>query len=132
MYLDDPEPLVDALCKLTRPSGLVSIVAKNVAVMALRHAHEGDWTAAIAAFDSERTRRRHPRRPHRPPVSADRSARRRTRRVVWRASLHGRLDPRRAATDPEDLVLQAELMASQRDPYRQLSRLFQLVGRRPA
>jgi hypothetical protein len=39
--------------------------------------------------------------------------------------------PDRAATDPEDLVLQAELMASQRDPYRRLSRVFHLVGRRP-
>jgi hypothetical protein len=38
--------------------------------------------------------------------------------------------PDRAAADPEDLVLQAELLASQRDPYRRLSRLFHLVGRR--
>jgi hypothetical protein len=29
-------------------------VAKNVEVMALRHAHEGDWAAAIAAFDNDR------------------------------------------------------------------------------
>jgi hypothetical protein len=39
--------------------------------------------------------------------------------------------PERAATDPEDLVLEAELIASQRDPYRRLSRLFHLMGRRP-
>lgn len=32
----------------------------------------------------------------------------------------------------EDLVFQAEPMASERDPYRRLSRLFQLVGRRTA
>jgi hypothetical protein len=40
--------------------------------------------------------------------------------------------PERAATDPEDLVLEAELIASQRDPYRRLSRLFHLakLGRR--
>jgi S-adenosylmethionine-dependent methyltransferase len=41
------------------------------------------------------------------------------------------LTPERAATDPEDLVLEAELIASQRDPYRRLSRLFHLMGRRP-
>ena len=40
--------------------------------------------------------------------------------------------PDRVATDPEDLVLEAELIASQRDPYRRLSRLFHLIGRRPA
>jgi S-adenosylmethionine-dependent methyltransferase len=38
--------------------------------------------------------------------------------------------PDRAATDPENLVLQAELNVSQRDPYRRLSRLFHLIGRR--
>ena len=32
----------------------MSIVAKNVEVMAMRHAHEGDWAAAIATFDSDR------------------------------------------------------------------------------
>jgi S-adenosylmethionine-dependent methyltransferase len=51
MYLDDPEPLVDSLCQLAAPAGVVSIVAENVEVMALRHAHEGDWAAAIEASD---------------------------------------------------------------------------------
>jgi hypothetical protein len=36
------------------------------------------------------------------------------------------------ATDREDLVLETHLIASKRDPYRQLGRLFHLVGRRPA
>lgn len=36
----------------------------------------------------------------------------------------------RPASDDEDLVLQVELEASRRDPYRRLSRLFHLVGRR--
>jgi S-adenosylmethionine-dependent methyltransferase len=34
------------------------------------------------------------------------------------------------AADPEDLVLAVELEATRRDPYRRLSRLFHLVGRR--
>ena len=54
MYLDDPEPMVDALCRLTAPSGVLSIVAKNVQVMAMRPAHEGDWAGALAAFDHDR------------------------------------------------------------------------------
>lgn len=32
--------------------------------------------------------------------------------------------------DPDELVLQVDLEASRRDPYRRLSRLFHLVGRR--
>lgn len=40
MYLDDPEPIVSSLCNLTAPGGVVSIVAKNADVMAMRHAHK--------------------------------------------------------------------------------------------
>lgn len=134
MYLDDPEPLVDALCQLTGRGGLLSIVAKNVEVMALRHAHEGDWAAALASFDSDRqinglgvdTR----------GDSIDVLSAMLTARGIDPSAWYGvRLftdgwTPDRPATDPEDLVLEVELAASQRDPYRQLSRLFHLLGRR--
>lgn len=134
MYLDDPEPLIDSLCRLVAPGGVISIVAKNVEVMALRHAHEGDWPAAIAAFDSERqinglgVDTRGDRVDH----LSELLARRGIEPVDWygvRLFTDG-WTPDRAATDPEDLVLKAELIASQRDPYRRLSRLFHLVGRR--
>jgi S-adenosylmethionine-dependent methyltransferase len=136
MYLEDPEPLVDALCRLTAPAGVVSIMAKNVEVMALRHVHEGDWAGAIAAFDSDRQVNglgidtRGDRIDHLSELMAH-------RRVDPGAWYGVRLftdgwTPDRAATDPEDLVLQAELIASQRDPYRRLSRLFHLVGHRRA
>lgn len=132
MYLDDPEPLVDALCRLAAPDGLVSIVVKNAEIMALRPALQGVWAAAITAFDCEvnglgvDTRGDHVDHP--PPLLEQRG-------VTPVASCRVRLftDGRttdRAPTDPEDLVLQAELIASQRDPHRQLSRLFHLVGRR--
>lgn len=136
MYLDDPELLVDSLCRLAAPGGLVSIVAKNVEVMALRHAHEGDWAAAIAAFDSERqvnglgVDTRGDRIDHLSELMAERGV----EPIRWygvRLFTDG-WTPDRAATDPEDLVLEAELIASQRDPYRRMSRLFHLVGRRPA
>lgn len=133
MYLDDLAPLVDALCALTASAGMVSIVAKNVDVMAMRHAHGGDW-AAIAAFNSDRqvnglgVDTRGDRIEHLSELMA--------RRGVGPLGWYGvRLftdgwTPDRVATDPEDLVLQAELLASQRDPYRRLSRLFHLIGRR--
>ena len=136
MYLDDPEPLVDALCRLCAPGGVVSIVAKNVEVLALRYAHEGDWAGAIAAFDSDRqvnglgVDTRGDRVEHLESLLADRG-------VVPEAWYGVRLFtdgwmPDRPATDPEDLVFEAELLASRRDPYRRASRLFHLVGRRPA
>ncbi|MEO6468489.1 MAG: methyltransferase [Acidimicrobiia bacterium] len=134
MYLEDPEPLVAALCELTAPGGVVSIVAKNAEVMAMRHAHDGDWAGAIAAFDCDRqvnglgVDTRGDRIDHLSALIADRDV----EPVGWygvRLFTDGwspdRLDP-----DPGDMVLQAELLASQRDPYRRLSRLFHLIGRR--
>lgn len=134
MYLDDPEPLVDSLCRLAGPAGMVSIVAKNVEVMAIRHAHEGDWAAAIAAFDSDRqinglgVDTRGDRIEH----LSELIERRGVDPVAWygvRLFTDGWV-PERPATDAEDLVLKAELLASRRDPYRRLSRLFHLIGRR--
>lgn len=134
MYLDDPAPMVDALCALTEPEGVVSIVAKNVEVMAARHALEGDWAAALAAFDSDRQINGLGVDTRGDSVEAlsamltDRGV----DPIVW----HGvRLftdgwTSDRPTTDPEDLVLRVELVASQRDPYRRLSRLFHLLGRR--
>ncbi len=136
MYLEDPKPLVDSLCELAAPGAVVSIVAKNVEVMALRHAHEGDWPAAIAAFDSDRqvnglgVDTRGDRIDH----LSELIARRGVEPLAWygvRLFTDG-WTRNRDVTDPEELVLQAELMASQRDPYRRLSRLFHLIGRRPS
>lgn len=134
MYLDDPVPLVQALAALADPSGVVSIVAKNVEVMAMRPALAGDWAAALAAFDSDRQVNGlgvDTRGDSIEALSATLSDRG-VDPVAWygvRLFTDG-WSPDRPATDPEDLVLQVELAATRRDPYRRLSRLFHLVGRR--
>lgn len=134
MYLDDPAPLVQALCALAAPNAVVSIVAKNVEVLALRHAQEGDWAGAIAGFDGERQINGLgvDTRGDRVETLSELLRRRGVDTVDWygvRLFTDG-WAPERPATDPEDLVLEAELMASRRDPYRRLSRLFHLLGRR--
>ena len=135
MYLEDPTPLVDALCALVAPTGIVSIVAKNVEVMAARSAHEGDWKGALAAFDSDRQVNGlgvDTRGDSVEGLSALLSARG-VDPIGWygvRLFTDG-WAPDRPPNDPEDLVLQVELEASRRDPYRRLSRLFHLVGHRP-
>ena len=136
MYLDDPEPMVEALCRLTAPKGLLSIVAKNVEVMAMRHAHEGDWAGALAAFDRDRQINGLglDSRGDDVEVLSELIRARGVEPVEWygvRLFTDG-WTPDRPGTDPEDLVLAVELEASRRDPYRRLSRLFHLVGRRPA
>jgi S-adenosylmethionine-dependent methyltransferase len=134
MYLDDPDPMLDALCALAKPGGIVSIVAKNIEVLAARPAWRGDWAGALAQFGQDRqinglgvdTR-------------ADRvedlSQRLRDRGVDPVAWYGVRLfveawTRERPATDDPDLVMQVELEASRRDPYRGMSRLFHLIGRR--
>ena len=113
--------------------GVVSIVAKNAEVMAMRHAHEGDWAGAIAAFDPTGRSTASASTPRRP---IDHLSTLISNHGVEPTAWYGvRLftdgwTPDRPNTDPDDLVLPAELMASQRDPYRRLSRLFHLVGRR--
>ena len=53
MYLDDPIPLVTALCELVGPDGIVSVVTKNRRTLAMRPGLEGDWAGASAAFDAD-------------------------------------------------------------------------------
>jgi S-adenosylmethionine-dependent methyltransferase len=134
MYLDDPAPMVEALSLLAAGGGIVSIVAKNVKVLASRPALEGHWAAALEAFDTERQIN---------GLGVDTRGDRVEDLTAMLSQCH--IDPvewygvrvftdgwtaDRSAADPEDLVLAVELEASRRDPYRQLSRLFHLVGRR--
>jgi hypothetical protein len=134
MYLDDPTPLVDSLCALADRNGLVSIVAKNVEVLAVRPALEGDWEAALSAFTANRQINGlgvDTRGDDIDELSAMLSARN-VSPIDWygvRLFTDG-WAPERPASDPQDLVFAVELEASRRDPYRRLSRLFHLLGRR--
>jgi S-adenosylmethionine-dependent methyltransferase len=134
MYLAEPGPMLAALAALARPNGIVSIVTKNRRTMALAPATRGEWRDALAAFDAERevnglgidTRADDP----------DELAARLSAHGVKPIATYGvRVFTEgwirnRPATDPVDDVLAVEVEASRRDPYRQLSRLFHLVGRK--
>lgn len=134
MYVEDPDTFVGALADLAAPGGIVSIVAKNADVLAARPAQEGRWADALAAFDADRQVN---------GLGIDTRADRvedlsalLERHGVEPTAWYGvRLFTDAWATDrppedPEDVVLAVELEASRRDPYRQFSRLFHLVGRR--
>jgi SAM-dependent methyltransferase len=134
MYLDDPEPLVSVLCRLCQPGGVLSIVAKNVKVLASRPALQQDWAGALVAFDSSRQINGLGVDTRGDSVEALSAllGKHGAEPIAWygvRLFTDGWL-PDRAPSGQEDLVLQVELEASRRDPYRQLSRLFHLLGRR--
>jgi SAM-dependent methyltransferase len=138
-YLEQPAPLIDQLCVCAAPGGLVSIMTGNANAMAVRPALERRWDDALAAFDgcTEVGVLGVPTRAH--PV-AELSEELRGRGVaplrwygVW--LFVDWLDFSGATLDPSDsaqvtATLAVELEASRRDPYRQLSRVFHVVGRK--
>jgi SAM-dependent methyltransferase len=139
-YLDDPEPLVDQLCRCVTPGGVVSIMTGNARAMAVRPALEQRWADALAAFDSRREIGvlGVPGRAD----TADELGELLRRRAVQPLTSYGGwlfvdwLDFGGTELDPDDqeqvaAIAAVELEASRRDPYRQLSRVFHLVGRRP-
>jgi S-adenosylmethionine-dependent methyltransferase len=140
-YLERPEPMVDQLCRRAAPGGIVSIMTGNAKAMAVRPAMERRWEDALASFDatteigvlgvqgradtveglSEVMRRGNvePVRWYGVWLFVD-----------WLEFSGAHLDP----ADSAQVGAQAavELEASRRDPYRQLSRVFHLVGRKGA
>ena len=138
-YLEQPEPMVGQLCRCAVPGGVVSIMTGNAKAMAVRPAMERRWEDALASFDasteigvlgvqgradtveglSELLQRGgvEPLRWYGVWLFVD-----------WLEFSGAELDP----TDSAQVGAQAavELEASRRDPYRQLSRVFHLIGRK--
>jgi SAM-dependent methyltransferase len=138
-YLEQPETLVGQLCQCAAAGGIVSIMTGNAKTMAVQPALERRWDDALAAFDARSgigvlgVRGR-----------AD------TVEEVSELLQSGGVEPVRwygvwlfvdwlefsgAELDPSDseqvaTTAAVELEASRRDPYRQLSRVFHLVGRK--
>jgi S-adenosylmethionine-dependent methyltransferase len=138
-YLEDPEPMVDQLCRCAAPDGIVSIMTGNAKASAVRPALERRWDDALVAFDT-----RHEVGVLGVPGRAD------TVHELGELMRSGGVEPVRwygvwlfvdwlefsgaelSVDDSEQLAATAavELEASRRDPYRQLSRVFHLVGRK--
>ena len=138
-YLDRPEPLVDQLCRCAAADGIVSIMTANARTMAVRPALERRWDDALAAFDS-RTEIGVLGVPGRADTVEELSELLATRGVEplhwygvwlfvdWLEFGGAELDP----TDTKQVAATAavEFEAARRDPYRQLSRVFHLLGRK--
>jgi SAM-dependent methyltransferase len=140
-YLERPEPLVDQLCRCTAVGGVVSIMTGNAKALAVRPALERRWDDALAAFDATaevgvlgvparadtvehlselmRSRQVQPVRWYGVWLFVD-----------WLEFSGAELDP----SDSQQVAAAAavELEAGRRDPYRQLSRAFHLLGRKRA
>jgi S-adenosylmethionine-dependent methyltransferase len=51
-YLDQPEPVIEQLCRCAAAGGVVSIMTGNARTSAVRPAMERRWDDALAAFDA--------------------------------------------------------------------------------
>jgi S-adenosylmethionine-dependent methyltransferase len=138
-YLDQSEPLVGELCRCAAAGGVVSIMTANANAMAVRPALERRWNDALAAFDA-RTEIGVLGVPGRADTADELGELMRTHGVEplrwygvwlfvdWLEFSGVELNP--DDTDQVAATVAVELEASRRDPYRQLSRVFHLVGRR--
>jgi len=138
-YLEQPEPLLDQLCRCAAPGGVVSIMAGNARAMAVRPALERRWNDALASFDA-RSEIGVLGVPTRADTVEELGELLRSRGVQpvrwygvwlfvdWLDFSGADLDH----TDSQEVAAAAEveLEAGRRDPYRQLSRVFHLVARK--
>ncbi len=133
MYLDDPAPVLAELCERVAPGGLLSLLALNAQTLAVRPALERRWADALQALDATRE------------TGVLGTPTRGDTVQGLTATLQGQgVEPVDwhgvwLFTDWLDLpdddpgagaVAELELQASLRDPYRQLSRVFHLLGRK--
>jgi hypothetical protein len=131
--------LVDQLCRCAAAGGVVSIMTGNAKTMAVRPALERRWDDALAAFDAT-VEVGVLGVPGRADTVEHLSELIRSRDVEplcwygvwlfvdWLEFGGVELDP----SDSQQAAATAavELEASRRDPYRQLSRVFHLLGRK--
>jgi S-adenosylmethionine-dependent methyltransferase len=138
-YLEEPEPVVEQLCRCAVVGGIVSIMTGNAHATAVQPAMERRWQDALAAFD-QRTGigvlgvRGRADTVEEVSELIERYGVEPVRWygvwlfVDWLEFSGAELDP----TDAEQVMATAavELEASRRDPYRQLSRVFHLLGQK--
>ncbi len=134
MYFEAPGPLIGALCEATRPGGIVSIVAKNQATLASQHAHLGHWEHALETFGAHHIVNRlgFRTRGDTPDGLFAQLGAHDVAPVAWYGVRH--FSEPWVADDPdvgdEAAMLAVEVEASRRDPYRGVSRLLHVIGRK--
>ena len=138
-YLERPEPMVNQLCQCAAPGGVVSIMTGSAKTGAVRPALERRWDDALAAFDSDReigvlgVSGRADTVEHLSELIQSQGVEPLRWYGVW--LFVDWLEFSGAELDPSDskqvaATAAVELEASRRDPYRQLSRVFHLLGRK--
>ena len=133
MYLEDPRTLIRGLTSAVRPGGLVSVLAKNAAALAMRPALRGRYRDALGLIDADRAA------GHLGVVTRGDTvegvsgmfdeAGLAVERWYGVRVFTDHLGDRPPADDLSD-ALELERQACTMDPYRSVARLIHLVGRK--
>jgi S-adenosylmethionine-dependent methyltransferase len=130
MYVDHPDPLITSLCRCAAADGIVSVMALNAKTLAIRPALERRWADALGAFEAsaERGALGVDTRADTVEELAELFRANEVEPVTWYGVWLFADWMDLAATEEVSAVAAVELQASRRDPYRQLSRVFHLMG----
>ncbi|CAM5716017.1 methyltransferase domain-containing protein [Streptomyces violaceorubidus] len=134
MYVEEPDPLLAGLARMLAPGGLLSLVVRNADALALRPGLAGDWTGALAAFDTDTNMDAAGLN-----VRADRLDALEAKLAGIAAPLHTWYGVRvftdglpgdlgLPAADDLEALLAAEDRAGRTDPYRTIAALLHLCG----
>lgn len=133
MYLPEPEPMMESLCRCASAGGVVSVMALNRHTLSVRPALERRWNDALTAFDATGevgvlgTDTRADTVEGLSELMSQNAVTPDAWYGVWLFA--DWLDLPLQDTDVQ-AASDVELQASLRDPYRQLSRVFHLIGRK--
>ncbi len=133
MYLEDPRPMIHALSALLLPEGIVSVLAKNAAALAMRPALEGRYKDALSSLKADRDSGRLGVVTRGDTVDDLYGTFREAgvEALGWYGVrvFTDHLGDRMPGDDlPE--VLELEWEAGRREPYRSVARLIHLLGRK--
>lgn len=134
MYLPSLAEAVTALVSLARPGGLVSILTRNQAGIAMRAGMTGRWREALDGFDAARYTNRlglEAVRADRPEAVSAALGAAGAEALAWYGVrlFTDHWDHGEPPADLDDL-LAAEEQAGQRDPYRHLTALTHTLAAR--
>ena len=134
MYLDDVAPILQAMTAVAASGALMSLLVRNSLAPAMRDGLRGDWPDAMKAFDSKDYTNRLGLAAHgHTPQDLDAVLEPQGwRSLDWqgvRVFTDHRDEP---GPPPEELaaIVEAELEAGRRDPYRQVAALLHLAYER--
>ena len=131
MYEESPRPLLATLVSLVKPGGLISVLSVNRNASAMRSGLQGRWREALASLakGTQVDGRYLESHEHTPAEIDSILAEHGARTLAWYGVgvFTDHATTPILADNPED-VYEAEWIAGQRDPYRQIARCFHLLA----